>query len=65
MYRYKINILEELRKKGYSTYRIRQEHVLSESTINLIRHKKLISSSSLILICTLLKCQISDILEVL
>lgn len=63
-YRYKIDILDELKKIGYSTYKLRKEHILSESTINSIRNGKLISTYSLILICSILQCQISDILEV-
>ncbi len=34
---YKINILEALKKAGYSSYRLRQEKVLGEGTLQQLR----------------------------
>lgn len=61
--RYKINILEALSKKGYTSYRIRKEGLLSESTLQKLRKGKGVSWENIEKICTLLECQPGDILE--
>ena len=64
MLRYKLNILEELKKAGYSTYRMRQEKVLSESTLQRIRAgNTLITLESMGVICDILQCQPGDLVE--
>lgn len=64
MLRYKVNILEELKKAGYSTYRMRQEKVLSESTLQRIREgNTLVMLESLGVICDILHCQPGDLVE--
>lgn len=63
MLRYKINVLDELKKNGYTTTRIRREKILSESTLTRIREGKTsISCDSIGVICDLLDLQPSDIL---
>ena len=47
MIHYKINILEELKKKGYSSTRIHKEHLLSDQTVQSIREGKNISLDDL------------------
>ena len=61
-YTYKINILEALKEKGYTTYYIRQNKLLSESTLQRLRHNQTISITSLITIANLLKMNIADII---
>ncbi len=64
MLRYKINILEELKKAGYSSYRMRQEKVLAESTLQRIREGNTsIELESLGVICNILRCQPGDLVE--
>jgi len=58
---YKINILEELKKKGYSSTRI---HLLSDQTVQSIREGKNISLATLNKICIMLKVQPGDLIEV-
>ena len=60
---YKKNILEELKANGYNTNRLRKEKLLAESTIQQLRENKLVSWTNVDRICTLLECQIGDILE--
>ncbi len=60
--RYKIDVLEALRAKGYSSYRIRKEKLLSERTIQALREGRGISFESLGRICEMLDCDIPDIL---
>ena len=61
-YTYKINILEALKEKGYSTYYIRQNKLLSESTLQRLRNNQTISMTSLLTIANLLKMNITDII---
>lgn len=63
MLNYKIDVLEELKKKGYTTYKIRNEKIISERALQNIREKNSISWDTLDKICTLLQCQPNDIIE--
>lgn len=64
MLRYKIDVLEELKKKGYTTTRIRKDKMLSESTLTRLREGKTsVSCDSIGVICSMLRCQPSDVLE--
>ena len=60
---YKIKVLESLKQAGYNTNRLRKEKLLSESTIQKFREDKPVSWENLETLCTLLQCQISDIIE--
>lgn len=60
----KINILEELKEKGYTTYKLRADKLLSESTITKLRNNSAnITLETLDTLCSLLDCDISDIVE--
>jgi DNA-binding Xre family transcriptional regulator len=61
--KYKVNILDELKAMGYSTYKIRKEKILSESTVQAFRRGDLVSLDNIARVCELLGCQPGDILE--
>ena len=61
--KFKIDVLEALKEKGYSSYSLRKEKILSESTIQKLRDGKGLSWDNLNTLCKLLECDISDILE--
>ncbi|MBR5878273.1 MAG: helix-turn-helix transcriptional regulator [Akkermansia sp.] len=61
--KYKIDVLAALQAKGYTTYRMRKEKLLSESTIQKLRDREGVSWSNLETICQLLECQPGDILQ--
>ena len=64
MIRYKVNLIEELKKAGYSSYRIRQEKVISESTLQRLRKGGTgIRLDSLDAVCKILRCQPGDLVE--
>ncbi|MBD5150108.1 MAG: helix-turn-helix transcriptional regulator [Oscillibacter sp.] len=64
MLHYRINVLQELKRAGYSTYRIRAEKILSEGTMQRLRTgSTAISVESLGILCNILQCQPGDILE--
>lgn len=60
---YKIDVLSELKKNGYSTYRLRKERILGEATIQKIRQGELVSWDNISTICRLLNCQPGDIVK--
>lgn len=62
MIKYKIDILEELKNKGYSSYRLRKDKIFGEATIQKIRNKDQINFDNLNKICELLECQPSDLI---
>lgn len=63
MIKYKVDLLELLREKGYSTYRIRREGIFSQSQLQNIRDGKLLTQGALNKVCELLNMQPGDILE--
>ena len=60
--KYKINILEALKEKGISTYTLRKEKSLSESTIQKLRNGDGVSWENIETLCRLLDCDVGDIL---
>lgn len=60
---YSKNIIEELGKKGYTTYRIKQEKIFNQTQLQQLRDNKLLTQDILNKLCELLECQPGDILE--
>ncbi len=60
---YKFNVLERLKNSGISTYKIRKDKVLSESTLQRLRQNQIVSIEIIDILCQLLKCQPGDIIE--
>jgi len=60
---YKIDVLARLKEKGYSTFKLRQEHLLAEGVIQSLRTGAPISWANLGRLCELLECQPGDIIE--
>lgn len=63
MIRYKINIMDALKAKGYTSYKLRQEKIFGEATMTKFRKKEYINFDNLNLLCELLECQPGDIIE--
>ena len=64
MIRYKVDILQELKNAGYSSYRLQKEKLLATSTLNKLRSgDTTITVVSLNAICDMLECQPGDLLE--
>ena len=60
---YKIDILKALKEKGYNTSRLRKDKIMGEATIQKIRENQLVSWANLDTICTLLECDVGDVVE--
>lgn len=61
--RYKVDILAELKKKGYSSTRIREEKLIGQSYLQQLRRGELVSWKTIDTICSLLECQPGDLME--
>lgn len=61
--RYKIDVIAALKSAGYSTYKIRKEKIISQSTLQKFRNGEIVNADNMALICKLLKCQPGDIIE--
>ena len=60
---YKINVLEALKKAGYTTYRLRTEKLLGEASLQKLRNNEVIGINNLETVCQLLNCQPGDLLQ--
>ena len=61
--RYKKDILNALKEKGYNTNKIRTEGLLSQSTLQKFRQQQGVSWENLETLCRLLECQPGDLIE--
>lgn len=58
------DILGKLKEIGLSTTQLRRQRLLSESTLSRIRRNGVITTEALDIICNLLHCQPSEIMEI-
>ena len=63
--RYKLDIMDALKKAGYSSTRLRNEKLMGESYMQQLRRGELVSWKTIETICMLLNCQPGDLLEYL
>lgn len=61
--KYKIDILETLKEKGFTSYRIRKDKIIGERQMQQIRNGEIVSIACLEKLCELLHCQPGDIME--
>ena len=59
---YKINVLDALKAKGYTTYTLRKQKLLSESTVQKLRAGEGVAWDNLETLCRLLECDLGDLL---
>ena len=65
MYKYKIDVMKELSERGFTSTRMRKEKILSEATMQNLRKGNGITTDTLNTICVILRCQPSDVLEII
>ena len=61
--KYKIDVLAALKEKGITTYQIRKDRLLSESTVQKLRAGVGVSWENIETMCSLLECQPGDLME--
>ena len=64
MFKYKIDVMISLSDHGFTSSRMRKEKILSEATMQNLRKGKGITTDTLNTICIILRCQPSDVLEI-
>ena len=64
MWRYKIDVLKELSNRGYTSTKMRKDKIIIQATLQNIRQGKGITTDTINILCIILKCQPSDIIEV-
>lgn len=65
MFKYKIDILKSLSDHGYNTSKLRKDKIMSQATMQNIRQGKGITTDTINTICLILRCQPSDIIEII
>ena len=60
---FKVDVLAALKEKGITTYQIRKEKLLSESTVQKLRAGIGVSWENIETLCRLLDCQRYDLIE--
>ena len=63
MFTYKIDVLQELKKKGFTTTALRREGILSENTIQRLRNSTMIGINALDIICEILDKQPASVIH--
>lgn len=61
--KYKIDIIQTLKEAGYNTNRIRNDKIMGEAMLQKIRHGELVSWKTIDTLCSLLDCQVGDLVE--
>ena len=61
--RFKIDILAALKEKGYSSYRLANDKIMGNGSIQKLRRNEVLGADGISTICQLLNCQPGDILE--
>lgn len=52
-----------MKEKGLTTYRIRQENIISQSALTAIKNGKSVTTDTIAKLCKVLQCQPGDIME--
>lgn len=64
MIEFKINVMNALKESGYTSYRIRQEKIFGEKTLQDFRQNKVVySADCLNKLCSILNLDIGDLLQ--
>ncbi|MFR2018766.1 MAG: helix-turn-helix domain-containing protein [Eubacterium sp.] len=61
--KYKIDILEALKEKGFTSYRIRKKNIRSKTLQDFRNGNVVLSADCLEKLCNILDCQIGDLIE--
>ena len=63
MLKYKIDVMQAITDRGYTSYQIRNQKLLGENALQAIRQNKMIGIKALDQLCDLLDLQPGDIIE--
>lgn len=60
---YSCDVLEKLKAKGYTTYTLRKDKLISQGAVQKMREGKLLSWHEMDQVCSMLKCQPGDLVK--
>lgn len=52
-----------MKQKGLTTYKIRKDHIITESTLQKFRENKCVTTDSIAALCEALQCQPGEIMR--
>ena len=58
-----MDVMEALKAKGYTSYKLRHDKIFGEGTMTRFRNKRYVSIQAINVLCGLLDCRIEDIIE--
>lgn len=64
MYYYKIDVVQALAEKGYNSYKIKKDNIISQGTLTKLKNKENVTLDTLNTVCCLLRCDIGDIITI-
>lgn len=64
MYKYKIDVVEALSNKGYNSYKIKKDRLMSQGTLKKLDNKENVTLETINAVCCMLKCNIQDVIEI-
>ena len=64
MYYYKIDVVQALADKGYNSYRIKKDNLMSQGTLKKLKEKQNVTLETLNAVCCMLRCNIEDVIEI-
>lgn len=60
---YSCDVMEKLKEKGFTTYKLRQDKLISQGALQKLREGKLLSWHELDQVCGMLNCQPGDLVQ--
>ena len=64
MYRYKIDVVAAMSEKGFNSYRMKKEGLISQGTLKKLANNENVTLETLNTVCCILRCDIGDIIEI-
>lgn len=64
MYTYKIDVVEALAKKGFNSYKMKKDGLMSQGTLQKLKNKENVTLETLNTVCCMLQCNIGDVIEI-
>lgn len=65
MYRYRIDVVGALAEKGYNSYRIKKEKLMSQGTLTKLKNNENVTLETINTVCCMLRCNIGDVIEII
>lgn len=64
MVRYKVDVISELAKRGWTNSRFREEKVISQATLTRLKRGESVTLETVNVICLILRMQPGDLFEI-